>query len=79
MRVTLSVTVLPNQELPGGEQAQIWVWARPLNADSASAAGVRRVPLSPEASCISFGESNPPRPIAEVGRGLKVIGRESSR
>lgn len=57
MRVTLSVTVLPNQELPGVERAQIWVWARPLNADSASAAGVRRVPLSSDASCISFGES----------------------
>lgn len=56
MRVTLSVTVLSNQELPGVERAQIWVWARPLNADSASAAGVRRVPLSSEASCLSFGK-----------------------
>ena len=55
MRVTLSVTVLPSQELPGADRGQIWVWARPLNADLASAAGVRRVPLSPEASCLSFG------------------------
>lgn len=55
MRVTLSVTVLPTQDLPGADRGQIWVWARPLNADLASAAGVRRVPLSLEASCLSFG------------------------
>lgn len=65
MRVTLSVTVLPSQELPGADRGQIWVWARPLNADLAAAAGVRRVALSPEASCLSFG--------APPTSGLRVL------
>ena len=76
MRVTLSVTLLPNQELPGSERAQIWVWARPLNADDTSVMGVRRVALSPEASCLSFGEyglQHPARGAPELSLATLLI------
>jgi hypothetical protein len=56
-RLTLSVATLPAADaLPGADRGQIWVWARPkgLGPDFATRQ-VRRLPLSPEASCISFG------------------------
>ncbi len=56
-RVTLSVTVVPAaQALPGAERGQIWVWARPLYGDAVPDPAVRRVPLSQDACCLSFGE-----------------------
>ena len=56
-RVTLSVTVVPApQALPGAERGQIWVWARPLYGDAVPDPAVRRVPLSQDACCLSFGK-----------------------
>ena len=58
-RVTLSVTVVPApQALPDAEHGQIWVWARPLYGDTTPDPAVRRVRLSQEAGCLSFGEAS---------------------
>ena len=60
-RVTLSVTVVPAaQALPDADHGQIWVWARPLVGDPTPDPAVRRVRLSQDAGCLSFGEV-PPR------------------
>lgn len=34
---------------------QMWMWARPLPPGDRACPGVRRVPLSADAVCISFG------------------------
>ena len=57
-RVTLSVTVVPAaQALPDADRGQIWVWARPLVGDTVPNPAVRRVRLSQDAGCLSFGET----------------------
>ena len=53
--VTLSSVRLPaGKELPGSERGQLWLWARPLHRGHEAAAAAARVPLSAEASCLSF-------------------------
>lgn len=56
--VTLSSVRLPaGKELPDG---RVWMWLRPAGAaaggggEAAAPAAARRVPLSPEAACLSF-------------------------
>ena len=60
-RVTLSVTVVPAaQALPDADRGQIWVWARPLVGDVTPDPAVRRVRLSQDAGCLSFGVASCP-------------------
>lgn len=51
--VTLSST---RTTTPVFSVAQMWIWARPLPAGDLPCLGVRRVALSADAVCISFGE-----------------------
>lgn len=39
----------------GGPSGQLWMWARPLPTGDAAVGGVRRLLMSPEAQCLSFG------------------------
>ena len=50
--VTLSSVRLPaGKELPDG---RVWLWVRPSAGSGAADGAARRVPLSPEAACLSF-------------------------
>ena len=58
--VTLSSVRLPaGKELPGADEGTVWLWTRPLGRSAKAGGGgfsgaPQRVPLSPEATCMSF-------------------------
>ncbi|CAD7700705.1 unnamed protein product [Ostreobium quekettii] len=55
MRITMSVVSLPpDKELQG--PGQLWFWARPKGLGKCPLGSVRRIPLSPDAMRLSFGQ-----------------------
>ncbi len=77
-RVTLSVTVVPAaQALPDADRGQIWVWARPLVGDPTPDPAVRRVRLSQDAGCLSFGEVPPRRSLLVCSICTKQLRRST--
>lgn len=77
--VTLSSTRLPaGKELPGAERGQVWLWSRPLvrGGEAGAGAAAHRVPLSPEAACMSFAHM---LALLLDGQHLAVGGRSMQR